>query len=82
MTYILTQLAFYGIPIVVLAFFIVSLVHYRRGKNANKRTPGAVPAEEMRLRKTVLIVASVIMGVLAAVVIGFTALLFMAVAYM
>lgn len=82
MTYILTQLAFYGIPVVALAFFIVSLVLYCRGAKANKLTPGAVPEGEMRLRKTVLIIASVIMGLLVAVVIGFTVLLFMAVAYM
>ena len=82
MTYILTLLAFYGIPIGVLAFFIVSLVRFCRGRKANKLAPNTFSPEEMRLRKTTLIVASVIMGVLAAVVIGLTVLLFMAVAFM
>ena len=82
MTYILTQLAFYGIPIGVLTFFIVSLVRFCRGRKANKLVPDTFSPEEMRARKTMLIVSSVIMGVLAAVVIGFTVLLFMAVAYM
>ena len=39
-------------------------------------------AEEMRARKIMLVVSSVIIGLLAAVVIGFTVLLYMAVAFM
>ena len=82
MAYILSQIAFYGIPLGALAFFAVSLVRFCRGKKANKLSPGAVSPEELRVRKTMLVVSSVILGILVAVVIGFTALLFMAVAYM
>lgn len=82
MGYILSQIVFYGIPLGALAFFIVSLVRFCGGRKANRLTPGAVSAEEMRARKIMLVVSSVIVGLLAAVVIGFTALLFMAVAFM
>ena len=82
MGYILSQIVFYGIPLGALAFFIVSLVRFCGGRKANRLTPGAVSAEEMRARKIMLVVSSVIGGLRAAVVIGFTALLFMAVAFM
>ena len=82
MAYILSYLIFYGIPLGAIAFFVVSLVRFCRGKKANKLTPGAVSPEEMRARKTMLVVSSVILGVLVVVVIGFTALIYMAVAYM
>ena len=82
MGYILSQILFYGIPLGALAFFVVSLVRFCGGRKANRLTPGAVPAEEMRLRKIMLVVSSVIVGLLAAVVIGFTVLLYMAVAFM
>jgi hypothetical protein len=82
MGYILSQILFYGIPLGALAFFVVSLVRFCGGRKANRLTPGAVPAEEMRVRKIMLVVSSVIVGLLAAVVIGFTVLLYMAVAFM
>ena len=82
MGYILSQILFYGIPLGALAFFVVSLVRFCGGRKANRLTPGVVPAEEMRVRKIMLVVSSVIVGLLAAVVIGFTVLLFMAVAFM
>ena len=82
MGYILSQILFYGITLGALAFFVVSLVRFCGGRKANRLTPGAVPAEEMRVRKIMLVVSSVIVGLLAAVVIGFTVLLYMAVAFM
>ena len=82
MGYILSQILFYGIPLGVLAFFIVSLVRFCGGRKANILTPGTVPAKEMRARKIMLVVSSVIVCLLAAVVIGFTVLLYMAVAFM
>ena len=82
MGYILSQIVFYGIPLGALAFFVGSLVRFCGGRKANRLTPCAVPAEEMRVRKVMLVVSSVIVGVLAAVVIGFTVLLYMAVAFM
>ncbi|MBQ2767722.1 MAG: hypothetical protein IJF49_06560 [Clostridia bacterium] len=82
MTYILTQLAFYGIPAAAILFFAVSLVRYCTAKKQNKRVPNSISAEELRSRRLMLIISSVIAGLLAAVVIAFTVLLFVAVAFM
>lgn len=73
---------FYGLPIGALAFFGISLYRFLSAKRRNRQEPGSYGPEEMKRRKTLLIAASVIAGVLLAVVIGFTLLLFMAVAFM
>ncbi len=73
---------FYGIPAAAILFFAVSLFLYCHGRHRNKVHPGSVSAETMRMRKIVLIVSAVIAGIFAAVVLGFAALLFMAVAFM
>ena len=51
-------------------------------KKQNEEVPGTFAPEETKRRKIMLIIASVVAGVLVAVVIGFIALLFMAVAFM
>ncbi|MBR7161495.1 MAG: hypothetical protein IKD07_03680 [Clostridia bacterium] len=73
---------FFAIPIGTLFFFGISLYRYLSARKANKKNPGTVSEEEIKKRKLLLIVACVIAGVLVAVVIGFIALLFMAIAYM
>ena len=47
-----------------------------------KKNPGAFSADEIKKRRLLFIVSAVIAAVLVAVVVGFIALLFMAVAYM
>ena len=76
------EVLFYGIPCLAIAFFVFSLVRYLSAARKNRRMPGSVEATEMRQKRTMLIVASAIFGVLLAVVVFFTALLMMAVAYM
>lgn len=78
----LYDILFFGIPAVLLALFGVSVYRYVMAKRANKENPGTYSAEELKRRKVMLIVLAVIAGVLAVVVIGFIALLFMAVAFM
>ena len=78
----LAEVLFYLIPIGSIAFFIVSLVAFCTSKSANKHSPGSYTDSQMRTRKTLLIISSVIMGVLAAVVIGLMVLLFIGIAYM
>jgi len=73
---------FWAIPLVVTAFFGVSLFRYLYARKRNKQAPGVFSAEEMKKRKLILTVASVLAGVLLMVVAGFVALLFMAVAFM
>lgn len=73
---------FLAIPLMTLIFFVVSLCEYLSARKREKREPGSVSPEEMKRRKTMLIVSSVIAGVLLAIVVGFVGLLYMAVAFM
>ncbi|MBQ3613801.1 MAG: hypothetical protein II989_06885, partial [Bacteroidales bacterium] len=63
-------------------FFGISLFRYCYAKHKNKRTPGTYSPEQMNSRKIFLIVASIIAGILAVVVLVFIGLLMMAVAFM
>ncbi|MBQ9691995.1 MAG: hypothetical protein IJV70_02425 [Clostridia bacterium] len=79
---IIMSFLYFSIPLLAFVFFGVSLYKYLKAKKANKRSPGTFPDQEIKNRKTVLIVASVIAGVLIAILLGFIGLLFLAVAYM
>lgn len=76
------QFIFYGIPVAAICFFAGSLYRYFHAKSVNKKEPDTFSAAEMKKRKILLIVSSVIAGVLALVVIGFAILLYTAVAFM
>lgn len=76
------DILFSVIPAGALVFFGISLVRYLDAKRQNKQAPDTFSPEDIRRRLISLIVSSVILGVLAAVVIGFIALMFMAVAFM
>ncbi len=78
----LAEILFYLIPIGSVAFFIVSLVAFCTSKNANKRSPGSYTEKQLKTRKILLIISSIIMGVMVAVVVGLMALLFIGIAYM
>lgn len=79
---ILLSTLLYLIPLVAIVFFIVSLCNYVAAKKAYKAEPNELNAHKKQTTKTLLIVSSIIMGVLLAVIIGFIALMYMAVAYM
>lgn len=78
------EVLFYGIPLAAFVFFIVSLVRYRQMKTAieSMSEPDQDSLQKLKTRKFLLIVASVIAGVFALVVIAFAVLLFLAVAFM
>jgi len=76
------QFLYFAIPVAAILFFIVSLCLFLSARKQNKQQPGSVSAQTLRKRKIMLIVFSVIAGVLAAIVIAFIALLYMAVAFM
>ena len=65
-----------GVPAGALVFFIVSLARFLAGRK------NGCDAPEMKHRKILLVVSSVIMGVLVASLFGIIALLYMAIAYM
>ena len=79
---ILSAASFFAIPIVLLALLGVSIYRYVYAKRKNKKVPDTFSTEEIRIRKLILIVVSSVFGVFAAIVIGFVALMFLAVAYM
>ena len=79
---LLYDLFFFGIPIVFLLLFGESLYLFLSAKKKNKFAPGSVPESDLKKRKILLIVSSVLCGLFLAVVIGFVAIMFMAVAYM
>lgn len=73
---------FFAIPISLLVLLGISIYRYVSAKNQNKLAPRTFSDEEIKKRKTMLIVLSVIIGVLVAIVVGFLALLFVAIAFM
>ena len=79
---LLYDILFFAIPILLIALFGVSLYRYVSAKKQNKAVPGTFSDAEIKKRKIMLIVLSVIAGILAVIVIGFIALLFMAIAFM
>ena len=72
----------YLIPLIAIAFFIVSLCNFIVTGKKYKAEPSDMTKQKKSTAKTMFIVSSIIMGVLLAVVIGFMALMYMAVAYM
>ena len=79
---LLYDIFFFAIPIILMVLFGISLYRYVSAKKQNKVAPGTFSDVEIKKRKIMLIVLSVIAGVLAVIVVGFLALLFMAVAFM
>lgn len=72
----------YLIPLAAIVFFITSLCNYIGAKKQNKSEPSETNEQKKNTTKSLLIASSVIMGVLLAVVIGFIALMYTAIAYM
>ena len=82
MMFDIVEALYYIIPAAAVLLFGISLFRYCYAKHQNKRTPGTYSPEQMKSRKIFLIVASVIAGILAVVVLAFIGLLMMAVAFM
>lgn len=79
---LLYDIFLFAIPFILIALFGVCLYRYISAKKQNKIMPGTFSAAEIKKRKIMMIVLSVVSGVLVAIVIGFIALMFMAVAFM
>ena len=82
MTATLMSTIFFAVPILALIFFISCLTGYLHAKYVNKHRPGTYNERQMKNKMTLLVIASVIAGMLLAVVIGLIVLLFTAVAFM
>lgn len=73
---------FFAVQLLAEIFFVFSLISFIVAKVKSKRDPGSYNDAEIKNRKTLLIVASVIFGVFLTVMMVIMALLFSAVAYM
>ena len=73
---------FFAIPIILVIYWGLSIYRYVTAKKQNKVVPGTFSDAEIKKRKIRLIILSVISVVFLAIVIGFIALIYMAVAYM
>ena len=73
---------FFAIPTAALIAFVVSLCRYFSAKKKNILSPGTYAADELKKRKTALIVWGIIAGILVAMVVGIIVLLFTAIAFM
>lgn len=82
MAEIIFSVLLFGIPTLSLVLFFISLYRYVSAKRKNKRTPDTFSEAEIGARKMMLVIFSVITGVLLAILIGLTVLLYLAVAFM
>ncbi len=71
---IFLMILFFGIPVAVIVFFVVSLVKFLRTPKEN--------TEKRKKWKTMLIVSSVFLGLLVVAVLAFIILMMLAIAYM
>lgn len=78
----LSSIILFLIPVLFLAFFIVSLVLYISAVRKNKKVPGLYTKPQLTARKVLLITSSCLAGLMLTFVIAIVALMFMVVAYM
>lgn len=78
----LTETMFLGLPLAAVIFWVFCLVRYRLAKKKNTDNPESVTDAQLKVRKWLFIVATVIASAFVLVLIAFVALLFMAVAFM
>ena len=73
---------FWAVPITVITLFVISLCNYLSAKRKNNEVPGTFPEDTMRKRKLFLIVMSALAGLIALMVIGLPALVYLAIGFM
>ena len=64
---LLYDILFFGIPAVVFVGFVISLIRFVSARSKNKKMPGTYSDNEIKKRKIMLIILSVIIGVFAVV---------------
>ncbi|MBO7738260.1 MAG: hypothetical protein J6S77_06080 [Clostridia bacterium] len=78
-------LFFFGLPLAAIVFFVVSLIRYLQAKIQNKKqgAPFSVYSRDEMVKRTTLLVISIIVAVvIVAVVVGIYILLLNAIAYL
>ncbi len=82
MTTMLVILLFLGVPALLLTLWIISLCRYLSARKKNKENPGAVPPEDLKLRKVLFILSSAVGGLVIGTELGLVILFFVGLAYM
>lgn len=72
----------FGLPLISLALFFVSLFRYRTARKKNRKVPGTIAEEEMKKRKTALIAFSAVAAVFVAAFITIAILFALSIKYM
>ena len=80
--YVFYEVLFFAIPLLLLALCGVSIYRYISAKKKNKHTPGAFSEAEIKKRRDILIIISVVTGLMLAAALGFMALFFISIAFM
>lgn len=73
---------FFVIPAIVLGIFAVTVYRFVSARKKNEASPGAFSDGEIKKRKIMMIVASVITVIFVIMVVCICALMYVAVAYM
>lgn len=76
------DLLFFGIPMLAIVFFVVSLRDYKKAKRQSVSDPGSVTKGQLTGKLILTIVLGTIAVSLTVVVVCFVALLFMVIAFM
>lgn len=72
----------FAIPALLFTFLIISIIFYVSGIQKNKKNPGSVPAKTIQSRKIALVISAILSALVIVIVIGFVAMMYMAIAYM
>ena len=76
------NLIFFGVPLIFVAPFLVTLYRYRRVRKENEEFPGTVLEGELKSCKVTMILAAIGAGIIIAIELGFIILLTTAVSLM
>lgn len=78
----LTEFLFFAVPIGSLVFLVYAICRYRDLKNQEQHQPGSISPEQLRLWKTLRLIAWLIVGGFVVSIIALVILMFFAIAYM
>lgn len=72
----------YGVPVISVLLFILSISRYRQAVKQNNAEPGAFSVKELRKRRIIMYVTGVVAVVTTAYLIGIIMLTFAIMVYM
>ncbi len=76
------DILFFVLPMILIVSLGISIYQYVSAKKKNAKEPDTFSFSEIKTRKIVMIILSILTGLFLTVVIGIIALMFLAVAFM